>query len=358
MDFIKELGITLLVGAFTILGFEAVLHYFFDCGLSGFFEGDQLGLQSNAKAKVNATKENGILRTGGEKEQTITLAVFVACAFAVGIVAEDLSYKFRDSQQIPFKIIPARLLPDFVIQWSGLPSEDDDRVVTMVGSLNQPRPASLTIDLANNDAFRIFNSYSCGDKIKKWILSESPCRPLDAPPGRAWTPAELQCPTAIAPVNDCLKRRQVEASFSDLYFYAKNTVYANQEYQDELKRIQTRLEFTRSLTMISFIYCVFGVVIGIPLYRKNLLRVVQQLWRRKTVCGAPTRRERLRGKIPAVVGTLLLVYFFSLWAFALETEAFNRRAFGYFSTTLISEKRQRALAAPSPSPLPSPSPSP
>ena len=41
---IKELGSTFIVGAFTILGLELILYYFFEKTLTGFFQG-RLGLQ-------------------------------------------------------------------------------------------------------------------------------------------------------------------------------------------------------------------------------------------------------------------------------------------------------------------------
>src|SRR5688572_1938389 len=99
MDFIKELGITLLVGAFTILGAEAILHYYFNRGFVGFFEG-KLGLEESGKVG---------------KEQTMTIAVFIAFAFAVGVVVEDLSWKYRDSKDMPFRTIPAKILPNSLI---------------------------------------------------------------------------------------------------------------------------------------------------------------------------------------------------------------------------------------------------
>lgn len=330
MDFLKELGITLLVGAFTILGAEAILHYFFDKGFVGFFEG-KLGLEESA--------------TVG-KEQTMTIAVFIAFAFAVGVVSEDLSHKFRDSKEIRFKTIPATILPESVIKWFELPPKDyDDRVVTLIRSLEDPHPAPLAIDLANNNAFQITSSSNyfgrtqiqiddknIGAPVERWIRSPARCKPLPTP---SPTPSSgtLASPRPDAATHDCPDTSEMQTAIDNLYYHAKNTVYANEQHNQELKKIQARLEFTRSLSMISFIYFLIALVIGTPLF-------IALLAQRKDKRNSASRSNKLRAKIPVVVGTLLLVYFFSLWAFALETQAFNKRAFGYFSTMLIQEKRK------------------
>ena len=317
---LKELGITLLVGAFTILGFEAILHYFFNKGLIGFFQG-KLGLDVREPAATNAddTETKGSSRRSkAEKEQTLTIAVFITFAFAAGIVFEDLSLKYVDSQQIPFRTIPAKLLPASVIDKLDLPSAEDDRVATLIGGVQNPQPNPLARDLATNDAFKLHGSESDA-KVQKWILNEQRCKPGDA---------GADCPTG----------KEIEDSIKNLYYYAKNTVYAQPQHYDELRRIQDRYEFTRSLSMIAFFYFAVAIVLGTPLF----------IWRsfeHKKGGSVDNRLHELRGHIPVVVTTLLLVYFLSLWAFARESDAFNRRAFGYLSTMLISEKHQRDQAA-------------
>ena len=91
MEFdIKELTITLMVGAFTILGFEAILHYFLNKGLIGFFEG---------KLRLNGE---------GVKEQPFLTAVLVIFAFGLGVIVEDLSLKYVDSDNFPFQKNPGQ----------------------------------------------------------------------------------------------------------------------------------------------------------------------------------------------------------------------------------------------------------
>lgn len=54
MDFgLKEIGITFMVGAFTILGFELVLFYLCGLGITGFFR-ERLGFTNIKKTpKMN-----------------------------------------------------------------------------------------------------------------------------------------------------------------------------------------------------------------------------------------------------------------------------------------------------------------
>jgi len=100
---IKELGITFMVGAFTILGFELLLHHFFNIQLTGFFKG-KLGLDGQESTNQTASAKRLSRRVEVDaKEQTMKTAVFIGLAFAIGILAEDLSYKYVDSIQFPIK---------------------------------------------------------------------------------------------------------------------------------------------------------------------------------------------------------------------------------------------------------------
>jgi len=309
---IKELGITLMVGAFTILGFEAILHYFFGKQLTGFFQG-KLGFDDGAKND----EEDEVVQSSApqgrrqerkkDRDQTVTVAVFVGLAFAVGIIAEDLSYKYVDSVQIPFKTIPAMLLPDDLIHKLDLPSMFDSRITTLIDDLeNSPRPQWLAVDLARSEAFQISDPEH-GLTIEQWIQNPARCKP-----------AEQAIPA-------CPSMGQIQTSILRLYYYSKNRVFADANYYDELKKIQARIEFARSLSLISFIYFVPAAVIG-------TMMAVRRLARRGPSSGRPG--------VAAVAGVLFCIYFFSTWAYERESDEFNKRTFGYFSSMLIAEQRQ------------------
>jgi len=315
MDFgIKELGITLMVGAFTMLGFEAILHYLFNRGLIGFFSG-RLGLEANKRTPSLSSDDSA--KGQNKPDQTMTITVFILLAFGIGILAEDLSYKYLDNENFSFRTVLAKILPDEVVTDLALPSEDSDIAITLVKSLKQPTPISLAKDLAAARAFEITDHYNTGvgKRVQAWIESTPPCEPQDKP-----TP-------------NCPSRGEVEESFKSLFYHAKNTVYKHPNHYDELKRMQARLEFTRSIALIAFIYFIIAVITGTSLM---IFHSFSRHRRRK-------RLAELRVRFPATVAILFCVYFVSVWAFERENDAFNRRAFGYFATETLSDKRQRDI---------------
>src|SRR5262245_3656005 len=150
---LKELGLTLLVGAFTILSCEAILHYFFNIRVIGFFEG-RLGLQRKAAPRSGA---NGDQAGRRDDEATLTLAVFVAFAFAIGVIFEDFSKRSPAIGLGFITTVPANVIPDSVVRFLKFPPKEDDRVVTLIGDWHQP-PQPLLVDLAAHGAFRIHGS--------------------------------------------------------------------------------------------------------------------------------------------------------------------------------------------------------
>jgi len=328
MEFdIKELTITLMVGTFTILGFEAILYYFFGKGLIGFFK--------------RGTREN----TPGDKGHPLTtIVMFVVFAFGLGIIAENLSLKYVDSDEFPFKKIPAMyVLNADWIQNLGFPSEEDDRVRSLLGNLENQVPDRVAMDLAANHAFQISEARGLPENersaktFENWILSDSPrCTPK--------RDAKEQ--------GSCLTKDQVVASAKSLYYYAKNTVYSHPQSYDELKRIEDRLQFVRSVSFVAFLYSIAAALlvmakIVVALIKKATRKRITTLRRPGKSPGWYTALNWILpwGKPMAVTVVMLAIYFFSLWAYGRESDYFNRRAFGYFSTMLISEERERANKA-------------
>lgn len=310
---IKELGITLMVGAFTILGFEAILHYFFDKQLTGFFQG-KLGLETESTSDEDHEKPKSGGKGKKDKDQTITVAVFLGLAFAIGIIAEDLSYKYVDSVQIPFKTIPSKILPDDLIHKLDLPSKYDSRISTLVETFTEkPKPQWLAVDLARSGAFFLTDPDN-GLTVQQWMQSPTPC-----------TPVENATPT-------CPSIGQIQNSILKLYYYAKNRVYADQNYYDELKKIQARIEFSRSLSLIAFVYFSLAVLMAVILFLWTLA---------KRGSNKPGHFRPGWFKISVVVGILCGIYVLGTWAYERESDEFNKRTFGYFSSMLISEQQQQ-----------------
>lgn len=189
-----------------------------------------------------------------------------------------------------------------------MPTRTDDRVLALIKDFEEPTP--LGRDLAQNRAFEIHGS-DFDVKVQEWIKTGMKRKPADDS-----------------------ERAAIRNSIVDLYFIAKNTAYAHPQHYDELRRIQARYEFATSLSLLSFGY--LGVAMGVGAYI-----LFKRFRNRKTEGGADPRLGELRRKIPYVFAGVLLVYLFSLAAVAREANAFNKRVFGYLSTTLIHERNQR-----------------
>src|SRR6476660_4722184 len=86
MEFdIKELTIAILVGSFAIIGFEAILEFFF-CG-------GPLNLFATWMSERAFQKGVGHPPRKKVEERLIMAAVFILAAFTLGVFAEDISQK-------------------------------------------------------------------------------------------------------------------------------------------------------------------------------------------------------------------------------------------------------------------------
>jgi hypothetical protein len=303
---IKELGITLIVGVFTLLGAEVIAHYLFGRPLTTFFQDIFKGHKPSRYFRRGAVK----VEQNDSKEATFTVAVFVGLVFAVGLIVETISFKYVDDQTLIFKTFPARVMGDELTRTIGMPPKDDDRIAALLGSLDNPHPSPLAVDLAHRDAFLLSDNSRTGQRVQDWVKSSN---------------------------HDTLgpSRSDVEKSIANLYYYAKNMAYSHQNHYHELSQIQARLEFARSLAVIGLFYLPVVVVIG-------CLKLGLLGYRRKFQRARPqTPLERLSTVAwrTAVVAAMCFgVYWCGLWAYARETEAFNRRAFGYLSSHLLEER--------------------
>lgn len=320
---IHELSITIIVGAFTILGLEAIFYYFFNKQFTGFFQ-DKFGLK---RAKPTETSKNGKIRDNDtqDKEEThihsMKAVVFIGMAFGIGILAEDLSYKFVDNVQTPFKTLPAALssaLPEELNDRLGLPSKESSRIRTLIKNLNDnPRIQPLAIDLAKNTAFSQLDP-NIGGKVESWITCKSGTKSGD----------ECSVVNREPP-----SEQEITSSIYSLYYYAKNNVYTIPQYYDELKKIESRRDFSRSISLIAYIYLIIAILLG-------LLRITLLFRKSKMNKNEKDQRKEMFVKIASVWLVLFCIYFFSMWAYEREADEFNKRAFGYYSSMLFMNKHK------------------
>ncbi len=353
---LKELGITFLVGAFTILGLEMILYHFFKIQLTGFFHG-QLGLSHSTQEKpkkhevvprraLQRRLNHGMIRhretpaaknsEESDKESPMRTAVFIGLAFAIGVLAEDVSEKYRDGLHTPFNSVSARVFPNSLIEVIDLPIKYDARMKTLFKDLeaDKPVPRLMAEELARTKSFTLADPVY-GEKVDRWINTPNRCIPS--------TSSSDSCPSLA----------ELELSATKLYYYAKNMTFAEANYYDELKKIQIRMDFSRSISMLAFVYFVAALlVVVILLIRMACLTIISPA--RSSVLTlllkTPEDGKRLLTKAPLVLMALFLVHFVAIWAYARESDEFHKRAFGYFSSMQITASQPRKEPPPATKP--------
>ncbi|HEX8264232.1 MAG TPA: hypothetical protein VF596_02325 [Pyrinomonadaceae bacterium] len=208
MEFdLKEISITLALGAYVLLGFELLCYLYWQNGL---------GLN--------------LLKTVTDKNVSpyYLIALSVVACFVIGLLAETLSDKLVDEddswiQRNFFKII----------------SETDDDM--KVKSLFEMNRGNYLRDITKEKLFSVHldkETYTEGQCLEKNIqyndLEGSKnsikdcCQPIDNP----------LCMQSI------IKR---------FYYHAKNVVFNDPEYSKELQKVQMRIDFARSFSLISIV---------------------------------------------------------------------------------------------------------
>jgi hypothetical protein len=277
MDFgLKEIGPTFIVGAFTILGLDFISHYLFGYDITGFFRG-RLGFNNGSD--------------GNTGENTISTTLFVMLSLSLGILAEDVSYKFMDGGWLPSWAPSYTWFTKAGNRTDALVEEDKE------GNL---LPKQLGIDLSYNKAFTsALSDKECAKEVERWFL----------------------VPEKISAYNTHHNqlRQKIDRAINALYYFAKNTVYKEDNHYNEMRIIQSRLELSRSIILISYSYLLFAIL-------SIIAQCFYALFIKKKI-------GYLNGC--RVVSTLVIVYLLSLLAYERESDEFDKRAFGYFSTMLI-----------------------
>jgi hypothetical protein len=349
MDFgLKEIGITFMIGAFTILGFELVLHHLFGISLTGFYR-DRLGLTNREKSEKD-----------DDSFETMRIAVFIGLSFGIGVLTEDLSYKYVDTvESNSVRIMPEfirKRLPEEIRNYSSDTATYDSRIEALFTDFdknvvynfdNRLKAETLAKDLAKGNAFLLADEIN-GLKLQNLILEE-------------------KCPISA---NDCsLPAEKISEIINQTYYLAKNRNYTQPNYYDELKKIESRRDFSRSLALISFFY-LFITFIFLPIafiyaicqnkIKKWKLNKIQLEEAKKIAVELKQNPEGLcnqNTEIPFILilsikkwikrsrkplYTILIlssICFFSIWAFERELDEFHKRVFGYYSSTLLEEKK-------------------
>jgi hypothetical protein len=294
---LKEVGATLLIGLFTVLTADAFVVYLLGRKFIGFFD-NKIGFSDRAKQKAT---------------------LLVAVSFVVGMLAEDLSYKFVDDEANPV-VATANIVTTWIehvqeVVWPNEPggtaqrpastphraiSRQDFRFHTLVqhqvsseGKTHFVKPTKLGREIGALGLFqsaRVTLGRVSASTFDSWLAAERPEMVDD----------------------DCVKAMG-EAS-ERLYYVAKNTTFLEDNLFQELTRIETRLDFSRSISLISFVFLVAAQAL-----------LVGRLFE---LFASPSSRTRM--KLPPI-----LIYAISIGTFALVVWKVGMAHRAVLSLTLV-----------------------
>jgi hypothetical protein len=271
---IKDLGATLVTGAYFLLGL-IFLFYSFSGGNFLFF-------------LAFVKRMTGV---------AVTVLV-LSLAFGVGMLLEDVSNKIVDSD-------PAQAL-------GLLPLDKTLRAETLFGEDflaggSEPGPLSCS-------AVRLGLLARHGDEGRK----------------------------ATNAVN--AKNSKIGGNFdraaTSLYYEAKNTVYRQASYYDELKQIQTRIDFSRSFAVTSLLLAAMGLVFAVVArFAPKWFELLAVRWDLQGVRNLSSVDLFFR---VLSLGVLVAMFFLARFAYSSEEHEFNKRAYGYFFSLVKNDAKDHA----------------
>lgn len=131
-------------------------------------------------------------------------------------------------------------------------------------------------------------------------------------------------------LNDASKLNNLTNMINGLYYTAKNWCYMkNDPVRGELKDIQNRIDFARSVCLISSVTIVLHIILFMIYYLKEILRGNRRF---KVIITAnhKTVTQRLVFSPFRTLAILLVVFYLSKKAYEVAEKNFNERAFGYY----------------------------
>jgi hypothetical protein len=300
MDFnLKDLGATLVTGAYFLLGVVFLLHVIFGWNFLVF------------------------LRLAKRVSSVALTILTLSLAFGAGMLLEDLSNKFVDSG--------AAKIP--ILGWRLLPLDEALRTETLFGKefLN-----TLPTEKAKED-----------ESAKPAGLSRAAAKlkllEKHGPEGMASQRAVLSKEPKVT-------REAADEAASRLYYEAKNTVYAVNNHYDELKQIQTRIDFSRSFSLLSLALAAVCVICsGIALVVPDFgARIAQRFRGHRNQKPAALRRRAVVVRVLVLLLVLVSIYYVGRFAYRSEEIEFNKRAYGYFLTLAAAKTNTHATLSASP----------
>lgn len=364
---LKEIGLTLIIGVLCILGAEAILYEYFGRRGLGLYR----SLLSRTRSKTIHKNETGMADEQSERVGAVSLraVVIVGIAFGIGLLAENLSYHHVDNIPTPLRL-PAwtNSVPGLGSKIS-LPSKEESRIRTLIRNFqtDEPEIDSLALDLADNHAFAEVYGEKTGAKFDRWIvrirecnLKVKECELHGTARNKCYEKNNDKCQFFDEADLGVHSREELEDAIYGLYYHSKNTDYLQQNYYDELHRIETRRDFSRSVALIASFYLLMAWAVAIPrmarafmatesdgaktTFLKRLLVGFFSLFRKAFWKGLPKRFRNVLRSVNTRIATIWLVLFvisfLGMWAYEKESDEFNKRAFGYYRSELVRQRNR------------------
>lgn len=289
--------------------------------------------------------------TNGNTGSTATNAAIAVLIFSLGVLTEDVTDKFKDDfkrHQTPF-VTNHFFISSFLQLRSSAakalqvdtPSDTELRLDTLYPQINKEtrnhdnqhkdenlnhnppphtvefRVSHLAADLCRNNVFERF--------------VDSTDFPMDKDLCTATKSVHLDKET----------RSKLEIEVNRLYYTAKNIVFQTSEYNRELSRIQSRIDFTRSLMMVSpMLFFTVAILLCIAIVFRAIFYTHDFRQKISTVQTSSPKCQTDEGQKNIVSLKSSAALLLALWitgqlsysAYTHEENEFNKRVFGYFVT--------------------------
>ena len=276
---LKNLGQTLAIDGFVIFGLFSIVSIFKPDWASG------LRLFSDRDHKLHES------------------AMILALIFATGILAEDVS-----KNSIPESVGESAALSylEFTDEVSLLKNLFEVRHHSKDHLEIKPKPVYIDLmDVANTDQY--FTNHS--NRIKACITNNYDFN-------------------QIVGEN---KIKELQFAVKGIYYVAKNRVYRESNYFNELQDIKTRVDFSSSLGLICLIYAICYLLLGV-------ISLFPSRWTSK-LGQAREKRSLIAGLFVAYLIGILLTGI----SFRSETKNYNLRVFGYYTSIIADNKEGKTI---------------
>jgi hypothetical protein len=254
--------------------------------------------------------------------------VILAVVYGVGVFIEDVAKNAvaHRSPNIPLVPIDWLLPPERSSRVAPLVDNDTMKVITRncdstLGKQSEPKDPADIVPL-------IFG-YGRGPQLSELgsrLLRE--IQDVRSAQGGLKAPAESLARFGADKAVSCVDAWRLQ----EIYYRAKNIVYAEDNYFDELQELYARLGFVRSMLFVA-IAASLGVVLAAVrrLYRLGKGKVLSD--------GNEDSFRRAITEILTALVIAIVVILVAKSAYLSEEQNYNNRVYGYFDTVIFKERK-------------------